>query len=710
MSETNNKDEKIILEAKKRFKKCAEWEAAARQNFEADIRFANADPDNGYQWPDELRRLRETDNKPCLTINKTRQHCLQIINDAKQHKVSINIKATGSGASYDAAQVFEGVIRHIEYESNAGVAYDTATQFQVQGGIGYWRVVTEYADNDTFDQELRIRRIKDPLTVYMDPDCNELDCSDARFAFIFSDMPRDEFEAEYPDIDVTSNGAVLGESVWIGEDKVRVAEYFRVVSKSDKLVAMIDPATGAATSVHKGDIPGEVHALVKDDPNTRHRDIIKKHVEWFKIAGGQIVDRRDGKTPMLDETIPIVPIVGEQTIIDGKLDRKGHTRAMKDAQRIYNYWTSSAVENVALQSKAPYIASKESTEGLEGYWETANTENHSYLPYNARDDQNRELPPPQRAQPPQMATAYVQGMQIAQNEMMMASGQYQAQMGENENAKSGVAIAERQRQGDNATYHFIDGLAIGIRRTGRILIDLIPKVYDTKRIIRILSEDGSEKEVQLDPNAQAAYQEQQKDQEGNVTAIFNPTVGKYSVEADVGPGFATRRQEAFNAFSQSISSNPSLFPVIGDLMYRVADFPLADEIAERLHRMVPAQALGTAPPPELAQAQQHIQGLQQLLTKMTTDLAERETQLKAKDAQKDIDAFEADTKRLAAVANMPPEVPLSAIEPLLRKIISESMGSTLGPIETATQQGALMQETQPTQMNPDQGQQQSPQQ
>src|SRR5487761_2602976 len=175
MSETNNKDEKIILEAKKRFKKCAEWEAAARQNFEADIRFANADPDNGYQWPDELRRLRETDNKPCLTINKTRQHCLQIINDAKQHKVSINIKATGSGASYDAAQVFEGVIRHIEYESNAGVAYDTATQFQVQGGIGYWRVVTEY-----------------------------------------------------PDIDVTSNGAVLGESVWIGEDKVRVAEYFRV--------------------------------------------------------------------------------------------------------------------------------------------------------------------------------------------------------------------------------------------------------------------------------------------------------------------------------------------------------------------------------------------------------------------------------------------------------------------------------------------------
>ncbi|UIY28711.1 hypothetical protein LZK73_18445 [Neorhizobium galegae] len=338
-------DDKIVTEAKERFTRCQDWESDPRLKFIEDLKFANGDPDNGWQWDATITTNRINDGKPCLTINKTRQHNLIITNDAKQNKPGVNIKPVGDGASYEAAQVFEGVVRHIEYQSNAEQAYDTASMFQVQGGIGYWRVVTDYVSDDSFDQEIYIRRVKNPLSVYLDPDISEADGSDARFGFVFEDVPTDLFKKEYPEeADFVSNTTFGMEGVWAGKDTVRICEYYRKTNKKDTLWAMTIPegfeGAGQQVIARESQMTEEQKALlelVRKAETTTSRDVVTDEIMWHKIAGDRIVDRR----PWPGKYIPIVRAVGEETIIEGKLDRKGHTRGMKDAQRMYNYWPLS---------------------------------------------------------------------------------------------------------------------------------------------------------------------------------------------------------------------------------------------------------------------------------------------------------------------------------------------------------------------------------
>src|SRR5882757_6021848 len=155
-----NEDDRIVKEAKRRFKACVEWEEIARINFEYDYKFANGDSLNMYQWDNWVVGDRVQNQRPCLTINKTMQHCLQIINDGKQNKPGVNIRPVGDEASFEAAQVFQEVTRHIEYISSAENVYDNAAVFQVTAGWGYWRVTVEKIKG-TFDKEIFIRRIKD---------------------------------------------------------------------------------------------------------------------------------------------------------------------------------------------------------------------------------------------------------------------------------------------------------------------------------------------------------------------------------------------------------------------------------------------------------------------------------------------------------------------------------------------------------------------
>ncbi len=636
-------DEAIIAQAKKRFERCQEWEATARLHYMDDIKFAYGDSDNMYQWPDEIRQARQLSSppKPILTVNKVRQHCLQIVNDGKQQKPSIKVRPTGEDASFEAAQVFEGLVRHIEYQSNSPAVYDATANKQVQGGWGYWRFITEYCDEDSFDQEIYMRPINDTLSCYLDPDIQEKDGSDARYGFVFEDIPRDEFDAMYPEEKgECGNSSIDGGNEWRNSKYGRVCEYYRLSEKKDKLIAFTDSLTGEVTQTRASEIDKSVRKLILSDPNTKKRDIITKEVEWFKIAGNKITDR----TPWKGKYIPIVRVIGEETVINGVMDRRGHVRFMKDPQRIYNFHTSAAVEFVALQGKSPYIGPSAAFNGLEDYWNTSSTKNYAYLPYNHLDEDGNVIPPPHRAEPPRASQAYENGMRTAQEEMMAASGQYQAQMGQNENAKSGVAINARQRQGDNATYHFIDNLALAIRFSGKILIDLIPKIYDTPRVIKILSQDGKEQNVKLDPESKEAYQGGDE-HEQEAQAIFNPNVGKYEVEADIGPAYATKRQEAFNAFQQIASQNPQLMSILGDLLFKAADFPMADELAERMRRMVPEQALKDGPSPEAQKMQQQMQQMQQML---------QELQAKVKDKSEDQIAkqFDAETRRLSVMKDM----------------------------------------------------------
>jgi hypothetical protein len=674
--EDTSSDDKIVQECKDRFERSAKWEADARKNYIFDLKFANGDSQNMHQWDETISRTRMLSGKPCLTINQIKPHCLQIINDARANKSQIKIVPTGNGATFEAAEIFEGVSRHIEYISNAQAAYTNAQWSQVIGGIGYWRVVTDYAPN-SFNQNIYIRRVRDPLSIYLDPDIEEADGSDARFAHVFEDIPRDLFEKQYPKKDHLGNEP-LGEyrseyanDAWETKDHVRVCEYFRRVEKVTDKLHLLD----SGDEVLESDAVNAGLGEELENHSKKSRDIISSVIEWFLIAGQEIIDRKDWPGIY----IPIVRVVGEETVIDKRLDRRGHTRAMLDSQRMLNFWESAAVEQVALQTKTPYIADTAAVAGYENFWATANTANRSYLPYNGRTETGEPIQRPEREQPPVLAPAYLQGLEMARQDLMAVSGQFEANMGQKSNEVSGTAVDARQRQGEIATYHYIDRFSAAIRFTGRILIDLIPKIYDSNRVLKIMGEDGSQRTVQVDPNHPNAHEiVQEKDSDGYdpqaITAIFNPLVGEYAVEADVGPEFSTRRQETFNAIKDLLMSDAGLAPVVGDLLFKAADFPMANEIAERLRRMVPQQALSDTPSPEIVQAQQAIAQLQAQLQAATSRMTEIEQ-------QKSIDAYKAETDRMKAVGGIDPD----ALRPIIRQMVSEALGTPANPLIQAHQ-------------------------
>lgn len=657
------KKEDIIKEAQERLTAALDWESQARERARDDYKFVNGDADNGYQWPDAMLKDRELNRKPTLTINKTRQHCLHIINDARQHKAAIRINPVGDGATYESAQIMEDLVRHIEYQSQAQDVYIHAATFQVETGIGYWRVLTDYVDDKSFDQEVYIRPIKDPSMVVLDPDINETDGSDARYGFIFEDLPDDLFDKRYPKRKGKAPNT-LAQGTWdeVPKDHTRVCEYFRRSEKKDKLYAL---DTG---NIMRSQIGAEIAAELDADDTVQSRDVLTTTVDWYLIIGNEIAEERSWPGTL----IPIVRVIGEETVIDGKLDRKGHVRALKDPQRMYNYWSSAGVEFGALQTKSPYIIPIEATEGVEQYWATANQANYSYLPYKARLDDGTMLPPPQRAQPPQAAQAFLAGMQTAAQELEMVSGQYQAQMGQQSNERTGIAIQERQRQGDNATYHYIDHLASAIRYTGRIIIELVPKIYDTERVIQIVQENGDQSTVQIQPNMQQAAMRGQ--QQGDVIAnIFNPKVGRYQVQSDVGPAFATRRQEAFNALMQLAAASPIIMDKAPDLVMRAADFPMADDLAERL------KPVGLDP--QMLMMQQQLMQAQNALQAALEQVRSKDDLTRERSQQKDIDAYNAETSRMKVVAGLDP----SAMLPIIQQMVRDTLRTHLQPVLSASQ-------------------------
>jgi hypothetical protein len=671
----------IVREAHRRFDRCQKWEATARLRWIDDYKFANGDSDNHYQWPDEIYGQRENEAAPTLTISKVRQHNLQIINDAKQRKSSIKYRPVGDGATAKAAEVYEGIVRHIENVSNASVHRGMAIEFQVQAGLGFTRVTTDYEHDKTFDQEIYIRGIPDPSACYLDPDAVELDGSDARYGFVFADRPRAAVLKEYPQLEgkITTTNAVDGSSAgWVREKTVRECEYYVIVETEDELLGSPDGDVILRSAIN-AKLLREWEAQVEaDGGELKRRPVVTKRLKWYKIIGDHVVDEKDPP----GRSVPIVPWIGEQTVIDNVLDRKGHTRALKDAQRMLNYNRSASVQYGALQGKMPWMGSARAIEGYETYWQTANRENHAILPYNDVDENGQPIERPTRVEPPASAPAFIEGATAAERDMMIASGQYEAEMGAPSNEVSGRAINERQRQGDRATYHFTDQQAIAIRREGQILLELIAEVYDTRRVKRILGEDGTEDSVTIDPQCQGACQVTENG------VLFNPRVGQYAVVSDVGPDYATQRQEAFQAIVQILTQAPQLIDRVGDLLFRVADFPLADEMAERLKPGLSPEAAKAvdALQKQLQIAQAAGANAQRLLSEAMQSLTEERLKSKARDQEAVIDAFDADTKRLSALKDALPLDPV-ALQALIRETVRQALQDNLGPAVMSAQPG-----------------------
>lgn len=628
----------IVKEALEAFEVAQEAEDENRDDAKDDIEFARL----LKQWPENIRARREQENRPCLTFDKLGPVIRQVINDARMNRPATAVRPVDGNADKDTAEILTGLIRNIEAMSDADIAYDTAVEQAVTGGFGYWRINTDYAinafDEDgitqageaAFDKNIFIRAVPNQFSVYGDPHSEKADSSDWMTAFVVDLVTHEQFKAQYPDAEVTDfsgDSWTERQRHWINEDTVQVAEYWK----------------------RERQVKNAYAVQLENDVVVMMEDQLKKEQELITQAGGQVIGQPRpvysykvtqhmisgaeelSKVEWPGCFIPIVPVYGDEVNLEGIRYFRSLIRNAKDAQRKYNYWSTTMTEMVALAPKVPYIGQKGAFDVDNHKWQTANSESHAYLEYPVN------MQAPQRTQPVQVEPGMMQEMLNASDEIKAITGIYDASLGARSNETSGKAIMARQREGDVSTFHFIDNLTRAIRHSGRIIVDLIPKVYSTPRMIRILGEDGSVDEAVIN----------QQFDDGDYTRIHDVRTGRYDVTVKAGPSFTSRREEAATQMMEMVQAfGPELGRAIGDLLAKNLDWPGADEIAKRLQKMLPPELQDDSQDPQVQALQQQIEQMGQALQQLQGALAKAEEEKSMEARKLAIDEYKAVTERM----------------------------------------------------------------
>ena len=655
-----------LAEMRHRYKMAIGAYSDSREDELDDLRFMAGSPDNQWQWPADVLQTRgsvqgQTINaRPCLTINKLPQHVRMVTNEQRQNRPSGKVIPADDNADVQVAAIYDGMVRHIEYMSDADVAYDTACENQVTYGEGYIRILTEYCDENSFDQDLRIGRVRNSFSVYMDPMAQDPTGADAEFCFITEDLTKEEYEREYPNAAPISSMLASGVgdqylSQWLDENTVRIAEYFYYTHKKETL--NLYPGNN---SFFEG-TPEDKDMKRMGVKPIRSRQVDRKKVMWMKTNGFEVLQEQE----WAGKWIPVVRVIGNEFEVEGQIYISGLVRNAKDAQRMYNYWTSQEAEMLALAPKAPFIGYGGQFEGYEMQWKTANTTNWPYLEVNpdVTDGAGAVLPLPQRAAPPLPQTGLIQAKMGASEDIKSTTGQYDASLGVGGNERSGRAILAREKQGDTGTYHYVDNLARAIRHITRQLVDMIPKIYDTERIARIVGIDGEVDMVKINPEQPEPVKEIRDMESGIlIEKIYNPGVGRYDVVVTTGPSYMTKRQESMDAMSQILQGNPQLWSVAGDLFVKNMDWPGAQELADRLAKTIDPKLLENGDKdPALQAAEQQIQAMGQEMEQMYAMMQNFQKSVEVQDLERknfeaEIKAYQAETQRISAVsAGMTPE-------------------------------------------------------
>ncbi len=601
-------DQKILDLAIDRLNMAQDAESEIRRRALDDLQFRV-----GIQWPDNIQQDRERDGRPCLVINRLPQFIQQVTNDQRQNRPAIKVHPVADGADQETAKIIQGLIRHIENQSNAETAYDTAFESAATSSFGYFRIVTDYSDPESFDQEIFVKQVKDPMSVYFDPFSQEPDGGDAEWAFIEDWLQKDAYQDQYPDSALASSlsdyGAVGNNPPdWMKGDSVRIAEYFYIEMKSEMIHLL---KTGQIVRNHEvNEIVAKATQAGLDARVINSRMAKIPTVHWLKINGIEILER----TIWPGRYIPIIPVYGAQIIVNGQKIIESVIRNAKDSQRMYNYWKSAETETIALAPRTPFIAAEGQLEGYEQEWKTANRRNHAFLYYKPTTIAGQVVPPPARQTFEPATQAITQAAMLAADDLKATTGVYDASLGQTTPDASGIAIQRRTTQTQTSNFHFVDNLHRSMKHCGRILIDVIPKIYDTARTARIVQDDGTQKMVRLN--------EATKDEAGK-DVLYSMDVGKYDVTIDTGPSFASKRQEATTAMAQVTSAYPQLMGICGDLMIKNMDWPGAQEMADRIKLTLPPQLqadpkMQKIPPMVQAQMQQ----MQAMLKKLTDELNE----------------------------------------------------------------------------------------
>ena len=644
-------DKDVISDALEEFKLSEDAESDNREAWLEDVKFARL----GEQWPEAVKRQRERDGRPCLTINRLPAMVRQVLNDARQNDPSIKVHPVGHGASRETAKILDGLIRNIEYTSQADIAYDTALEGAAYGGFGYFRISTDYADDDEFEQDIKIERIGNPLNVYGDEKSTAADSSDWNKCFITENYSDDDFERRWKGAEKSSWETDYKDATpgWRDDDLVRVAEYWTREEVPATLLKLSNGSVMYEPEFEKIKPILDVQGITV----VGTRPTKTKRVTQRIMTGAEVLETN----AWAGRYIPVVPVYGEEIMVEGTRHFVSLVRWSKDPQQMFNYWRTASTELVALAPKTPFIGPKGAFNTDAGKWATANAVSHAYIEYDGTTAPQRQP----FAGPPAGA---LQEAMNASDDMKSTMGMYDAALGARSNETSGRAILQRQRESDTATFNYVDNLSRAIKHAGRIIVDLIPKVYSAPRIIRVIHEDGSNESVPInqefvpdDPQSKIAQQGQQEQAEGLVK-LFDLTTGKYDVTCEVGPGYATRREEAAAQMLELGRAYPPLMQIAGDLLAKNLDWPGAEDIADRLKAMLPPQLQGKNPAVEQMKQQMQMMDAQakQAVGQLTEQMKQLQQQLAAeKNSQQaemlraqidekklQIDAYNAETNRL----------------------------------------------------------------
>ena len=557
----------VVAEARARLKLAKDADGGNREAALEDLKFASGD-----QWPAEIEMARKLDRRPCLTINKVDTFIRSTVNNMRQQRPRIQVHPVSDGSDEQTAKVIQGLIKHIEVNSNADHAYDTAADFQVRMGWGYIRLATRYVDDKSFDQEIYIDAVKNPFTVYLDPSSTAPDGSDAQWAIITERMKIAAFKQRWPKAKVVSigqlgNGDDLAE--WANNEEIVVADYYRITETPDRLHMLSDGTTHFESDMPPVDVLEFAGLTI-----AATRPSIRRSVKVSKITAVEELEVKD----LPGKHIPVVPVYGAELLDNGKTIRYGMTRQLKDPQRMYNFWRTSETEIVALAPKAPWLMAEGQDEGREQEWNNANSKNYSSLKYKVVEGANGEpLPPPMRQQPQAIPAASVQAAMGASEDMKAVAGMFDPALGAEGNETSGTMVQQRQQQSDMSNFHFYDNLTRSVRWVGKLILEWIPTYYDTQRVLRIIGEDSKPEMVTIN--------ERSDDAVGKV--LNDVTTGLYDVVMETGPGYQTKRQEEFAFFTEMLKVMPHLGEVAGDLIVRMSDNPGAGEIADRMAAVNP---------------------------------------------------------------------------------------------------------------------------
>lgn len=677
-----------LRDERKEFEEAADAESENRDVALEALRFSRL----GEQWPEEIRKQRQTDGRPMLTINKMPAFIRQVVNDSRQNRPQIKVKPVDDKADVDTANVLEGLIRNIERTSKADVAYDTAVDFAVSMGWGYIRVAIDYEYDDTFDKCLKIERIANPFSVYGDPNGSSMDGSDWNRAWVTELLTKDQFQAKYKGadpVDWVDAGYEGLKLPWRQDDDVLVCESWRREETKRKILLLNDGQVVGAQEYEAGADVFQMMGLLPVNERMARAYKITQRI----MTGAEIIEENEWQ----GQYIPIVPVYGEEINIEGRRFFRSLVHHAMDAQRMFNYWRTTATELVALSPRVPFIG-EEGAFDADPNWLTANSQSHAYL-MHTKGSQRPERQPMDGG----VAAGAMSEALASSDDMKAIIGMYDASLGQRSNETSGKAIMARQREGDVNSFHFIDNLARSIRHVGCVLVDLIPKVYSGQRIVRVIGSDDTEQNAKLGsvdteeqqqgqpaPQMPGEQPEQPELPEG-VQNVYDLSLGRYDVAVDTGPSFTTKREESAMQMTEFIRSYPDAAPVIGDLLVKALDWPQAEEISERLKAMVPGQAQGGVPP----ELQQAMQDGQQQIQQLTAE----NQQLKQKadiDAKKiEIEAYKAVTERMQvdqmAAGPLPPQAsPVSISMPeQVGGALAESLTQQIAPLLAQTLQQAV---------------------